>query len=76
MRLERAWEKDAVPVCAPSEVVAIVVDRSDAVPYAKPEAVASPPPVAEMLAFRVKVEVETRVGGEVVRVGTTTDGGV
>ena len=49
-------------------VVAMVVASVALVPYAKPFWVASAPPVTDILAFRVKVEVETKVGSEVVRV--------
>ena len=52
----------------------MTVERLELVPYAKPELVIEPPPVDEMLAFRVRDEVDTEVGGEVVRVGATTDG--
>jgi hypothetical protein len=60
-----------VPLWPFKVVVAMTVERSDAVPYAKPFWVASAPPVAVIEAFRVSVEVETGVGGEVVTVGAT-----
>ena len=53
-------------------MVAITVERSETVPYAKPLPVTEAPPVAEIFAFRVMVEVETELGAEVVKVGTTT----
>ena len=59
-----------MPVCAPKVEVAIVVERSETVPYAKPDSVASAPPVAVMEPFRVRVEVATDVGRSVERVGT------
>jgi hypothetical protein len=74
VRLAMPPLKLPVPPCDPRLVVAMTVERSDAVPYAKPEPVIEAPPVAEMLAFRVTVEVETRVGREVVRVGMAIHG--
>ena len=58
-----------VPPWAPRLVVAAPVERSFVVPYAKPLSVIETPPVVEMLAFKVRVEEETRVASEVVRVG-------
>ena len=63
--------KEAVPVCAPKVEVAITVERSATVPYAKPDCVASAPPVTEMLPLNVAAEVATDEAADVTIVGAT-----
>ena len=58
----------AVPVCDPSVDVAMTVARVADVPYANPDCVASAPPVDEMAAFSVRVDVETELAASVVSV--------
>jgi len=53
-----------------SVVVAVPVVKPELVPYAKPRMVVEAPPSFVMLPFRVRVEVETRVGGDVVMEAT------
>ena len=71
-RPEIDWENEAVPVCAPRVVVATPVTRAESVLQAKPDWVASEPPVADIEPFKVAEEVETDEGAEVVRVGFDT----
>ena len=77
VRLVRFWLKEPVPVWLAREEVETFVKRAEELQpreeaqYAKPLAVMEAPPVAEMLALKVAVEVETPVAAEVVRVGVT-----
>ncbi len=52
-RPETAPLKETAPDCAPRVVVEMTEERSDTVPYAKPDWVAFEPPVEEMVAFKV-----------------------
>lgn len=65
-------EKAAVPDCAPKVEVAMTVASVGLVPYAKPDSVASSPPVAAMAPLRAAVEVDIAEAEDVVSVGATT----
>ena len=64
-----ACENEAVPTCEPSVEVAMVVSRVGEVPYAKPDSVASCPPVDTIDPFSVAEFVETLVGVRVLVMG-------
>ena len=64
--------KAPVPNEPLSVVVAMTVERSDAVPYANPRTVGLAPPVAVMLPFKVAEVSETDDGVWVVTVGAET----
>jgi hypothetical protein len=60
---------EALPVCDPRVEVAITVERFEAVPYAKPDCVASAPPVDVIEPLSVAVVAAIEDAADVVIVG-------
>ena len=74
VRLVRALVKELMPKVPVSVVVAVFPpERLELVPQAKPRAVLEALPSEVTLPFRVMVDVETKVGAEVVTVGTVIE---
>lgn len=72
VRLETDVENEAVPDWAPRVDVAMTEERSEAVPYAKPDWVASAPPVTVIDPFKVADVWPTDEAADVDRVGAGT----
>ena len=67
---------EAVPVCAPSVVVAMTVERLEEVPYANPDCVAFDPPVEPIDPLRDADVWETEDAADVVTDGAVIDASV